>query len=301
MTNNSLLGAMAEAGVMPAATLTIPTHGEIQRFQVANDKNGSLNGWITSSSNQTNEEVFIFGSWKNGEKHIYSDNRTVNYDYSTRLQIESQIKSAKAAKVLLQKAAAIDCFNLWQKAVPAIHHPYLQCKNIKPHVARIFNGYWLLIPVVDSEGYLTSLQYISPCGRKTFKKDGRITGCYCPVGYEGQEEIILICEGYATGATLREATNYPVIVAFNAGNLSAVSETIRMENPHSIIVICADNDHSNKDKNVGLVKAEQAAKQASALMIFPFFTTNEEGSDFNDYAQIHGNEVVDLMVKEATA
>ena len=299
--SNSLLSAMTEAGVMPASVLPLPIHGEIQRFQVASDKNGSLNGWITSFSNQTNEEVFVFGSWKNGVKHIYSDNRTSGYDYSTREKINSLMKSAKIAKEELQKQTATNCFNLWEEAIPATSHPYLESKNIKPHIARTYNDNWLLIPVVDADRHLTSLQTISPSGKKTFKKDGRIAGCYCPIGYEGQAKIILICEGFATGATLREATNLPVIVAFNAGNLRPVAETIRLENPTSIVVICADNDHLNKGNNVGLIKGEQAAKQASGLFVFPSFSANDEGSDFNDFAQIHGKGIIQSIIMEATS
>lgn len=299
--NNSLLSAMAEAGIAPAASLPLPIHGEIQRFQVVNDKCGSLNGWITSFSNQTNEEVFVFGSWKNSAKHIYSDNRTNRYDYSTREKINSLMKSAKIAKEELQKQTAINCFNLWEEAIPATSHPYLTSKKIKPHIARTYNDNWLLIPVVAAGGHLTSLQTISPDGRKTFKKDGKIAGCYCPIGYEGQANIILVCEGFATGATLREATTLPVIVAFNAGNLRPVAETIRLENPTSIIVICADNDHLSKDRNIGLIKAEQAAKQACALMVFPSFSANDEGSDFNDFAQLHGNEVIQSIIMEAAS
>jgi putative DNA primase/helicase len=301
MMNNSLLSAMAEAGIAPAAALPLPIHGEIQRFQVVDDKNGSLNGWITSFSNQTNEEVFVFGSWKNSVKHIYSNNRTGRYNYSTREKIDSLMKSAKIAKEELQKQTATNCFNLWEEAIPATSHPYLESKNIKPHIARTYNDNWLLIPVVDAGGHLTSLQSIGSNGRKTFKKDGKIAGCYCPIGYEGQAKIILICEGFATGATLREATNLPVIVAFNAGNLRPVAESIRLENPTSTILICADNDHSNKDKNIGLIKAEQAAQQASGLMIFPSFLANDEGSDFNDFAQLHGNGIIQSIIIEATS
>ncbi|MFC7556311.1 hypothetical protein ACFQU7_34900 [Pseudoroseomonas wenyumeiae] len=35
---------------------------------------------------------------------------------------------------------------------------------------------------------------------------------------------LLVAEGYATGATLHEATRLPVVVAFNAGNLAAAAE-----------------------------------------------------------------------------
>jgi putative DNA primase/helicase len=49
-------------------------------------------------------------------------------------------------------------------------------------------------------------------------------------------------EGWATGATLHEATGLPVVVAFNAGNLLLVAKLIRREYPAARLVICADND-----------------------------------------------------------
>ncbi|WP_133468282.1 hypothetical protein [Paraglaciecola marina] len=61
--NDKLLAAMTEAGVMPALPLIIDSFGETQRFQVASDKSGSLNGWIISYSNNLDDGVFVFGSW----------------------------------------------------------------------------------------------------------------------------------------------------------------------------------------------------------------------------------------------
>ena len=39
--------------------------------------------------------------------------------------------------------------------------------------------------------------------------------------------IVLVAEGYATGATLHEATGLPVAIAFDAGNLRHVAAALR--------------------------------------------------------------------------
>ena len=54
---------------------------------------------------------------------------------------------------------------------------------------------------------------------------------------------LLVAEGYATGATLHEATGLPVAVAFNAGNLEAVAKAYRAADPSRPIIIAGDNDH----------------------------------------------------------
>jgi len=52
----------------------------------------------------------------------------------------------------------------------------------------------------------------------------------------------VVCEGYATGATIHEATGLAVIVAFDAGNLLPVARFFREKKPDWLIVIAADND-----------------------------------------------------------
>ena len=39
-------------------------------------------------------------------------------------------------------------------------------------------------------------------------------------------DILLIAEGYATAATLHAATNHPIAVAFDAGNLQPVATAL---------------------------------------------------------------------------
>ena len=71
-----------------------------------------------------------------------------------------------------------------------------------------------------------------------------------------------LCEGYATGVSLHMATQKPVAVAFDAGNLEIVAEKLREKFPHAQIVICADTDHAVKRdgrvNNVGVERARLA-------------------------------------------
>lgn len=301
MMNNALLQAMAEAGIAPALPLTEAPHGEIQRFEVASDKQGNLNGWIVSYNNGFDSDVYVFGSWKLGSSHTFSASGKTAADPETRLQIESARREAERAKAEEQRQAALVCYEQWQRTRPAIKHPYLTAKSIQPHIARVDNDNWLLIPVVDMQGQLTSLQYINLTGGKSFRKGGKISGCFCPIGYGESASTILVCEGFATGATLREASGLPVIVAFNAGNLKPVTVTLRLQNPRAKIIVCADNDHTNQTQNVGIAKATEAAKLAGALMIYPTFAANGSGTDFNDLAIAYGLDAVKKIIQEVAA
>jgi putative DNA primase/helicase len=92
------------------------------------------------------------------------------------------------------------------------------------------------------------LQFIEPDGTKRFKADGKIKGSYHSFGGK-PVHTLLICEGYATGASLHQATGYPVAVAFNAGNMEAVAVALRAKLGAAIkIIICADNDKKTESK-----------------------------------------------------
>ena len=77
-----------------------------------------------------------------------------------------------------------------------------------------------------------------------------MTGCYFAIGNpEGAARLVDCGEGYATGAAIHEATNYPVVVAFNAGNLEPVARSLRTESPSINLTVCADDEHNagNRD------------------------------------------------------
>ena len=103
--------------------------------------------------------------------------------------------------------------------------------------------------------------------------------------------VIVIAEGYATADTLSQGLNYPVIAAFDSGNLSKVAEDLHEKYPHKPIVIAGDDDHhleSTLGKNPGKEKALEAVSLVDGVAVFPVFAPSERDSkklnDFNDLA-----------------
>lgn len=299
--NDSLLNAMAEAGVMPASTVKLNATEEIQRFQVANDKPHSLNGWIVSYQNIGYGNTYVFGSWKLGTRNVYNDWGLKASTPLNRGSVDRARRLSAFKKRDEQHRAALECHLEWKKATHIKSHPYLLNKQIQAHTARLTQDDLLMIPIVNEHYEICSLQYIDTNGNKRFKKGGRINGCCSPIGNLKGARRILICEGFATGATLHEETNLPVLVAFNAGNLSKVAMMAKRKYPDSTLLICADNDHRNINGNIGLIKATDAAKLSGAFLAYPPFKAHQHGSDFNDWVRLYGASLGDVFNVEAVA
>jgi putative DNA primase/helicase len=107
-------------------------------------------------------------------------------------------------------------------------------------------------------------------------------------------KAVVIAEGFATAATIHEATGLPVIVAFNAGNLQAVCTTIRRLLPDALIVVAGDDDWMT-DPNTGIEAAKQAALSVGGVMVKPWFdlrSRTPKATDFNDMAMASGLDAV---------
>lgn len=105
--------------------------------------------------------------------------------------------------------------------------------------------------------------------------------------------VVCIAEGYATAASIHEATGHPVVVAFNAGNLAAVTRALRQTYPHARLIVCADDDFETPG-NPGLALASAAARQSSARVSVPTFGAGRLAgeTDFNDLHRTQGLDAV---------
>lgn len=187
---------------------------------------------------------------------------------------------------------------IWETAAQASdNHPYLLAKGVTAHDVRIHQGA-LLIPMRDETGDLHSLQFIGVDGGKRFLSGGRVAGCYFLVG--GTDDELCIVEGYATGATIHEATGCGVAVAFNAGNLLPVALSLRRQYPERRLVICADDDIKTSG-NPGLSAARKAAQATGALLAVPDFgdCRPDDATDFNDLHRLAGPPAVRDGIKRA--
>lgn len=180
------------------------------------------------------------------------------------------------------QVAAAKAWNIWRYAPIAREHPYLTRKRIAGHGARLAFGK-LVLPLYDAALNLANLQFISGDGEKRFLSGGRKAGCFWWAGPDGTETVCL-AEGYATAASVHQATGHRCYIAFDAGNLPAVAEIVAARHPGTDIVICADHDAT------GLKYAGIAAARVSARVAVPEKPRPElDKWDFNDvYAAMAG-------------
>ena len=115
------------------------------------------------------------------------------------------------------------------------------------------------------------MQSITGDGEKRFMRGARKRGLYHAIGPQ-VAGVLCIAEGFATGASIHEATGHPVAVAFDCGNLLPVARTLRGKYPQARILICADNDTATAartGRNPGIEAATEAAQAVGGVVAPP--------------------------------
>jgi len=211
-----------------------------------------------------------------------------------------------------QEEAAVLANQIWQEAHLEGASRYLDQKQIISYGLRFSEdqyGRFLVVPLYDPAGKLWNVQKIydpRPDGlnHKWFLMGGRKKGCFYVLGTPLSElanqsrtgELFIVCEGYATGASIHAATGSPVIVAFDAGNLGPVVASLKEAFPDLDILIAADNDQWNENGvNKGLEEAKKVALEQGFAFVHPSFPMKYELSrptDFNDLQCLEGLETV---------
>ena len=282
----SILDAMAECGVAPAqGQAALNPDGDLHRYQVEGDKASSRNGWyVIHMDHSTFAE---FGSWKSGARGSW---RAKANHLGTCRDQRKRIENERAQHTAVQQqkwgTAATRALEQWRQAKPAHpDHPYLLAKRVSPRSARQINDR-LILPVVTVTGVLSSLQFISRDGTKLLLKGGRKHSCFIPVSGRSGIPKVLICEGWATGATLAEACPEAlVLAAIDAGNLKHVASEYRRRYPDAGITICADDDRHTAG-NPGVTNARAAALAVGGQLAIPEWPPDAPDTltDFNDLA-----------------
>jgi len=198
----------------------------------------------------------------------------------TKFRNDAYAKAAKRCVAFLTRAT-----NLPNNS---FLHPYTIRKKISPYMA-ITVRQMLCILILNIDYEIQTLQFIKKNGFKLFKS-GAKASCgmiwLCEHLAENYPGIIRICEGWATGCTIRSITNSPVICALNAGNLPKVALALRKKYYKATILICSDND------KVGLKFANEAAKINGMSVHYPIFNkSNSKHTDFNDLFILCGEKV----------
>jgi len=199
------------------------------------------------------------------------------------------------------KEAAVRAARIWAAAGPAPgDHPYVVRKQVAPLGVRCDARGHLVVPLQDAGGCLHSLETIAPDGAKRFLAGGAKRGHFCVIGMDpgpmpDPSGPVLICEGWATGASLTMATGHTVIAAMDAGNLLPVAEALRARFPDADLILVADNDAKpDRDTNPGVEAARKAALAVEAHIAIP-----TSPGDANDLFCAEGPEAVVALVASA--
>ena len=281
---HNFMGAILASGMQ--SPVEIIGDGKLRRFSPTG-RRGDDAGWYMLHLDGV--PAGAFGNWRDGFSQCWSDRDERAMSLTERRALAQRIEHMRRQREEEQRQrrarAAAEAAMRWAAAVLTYDHAYLESKCVRSHGLRL-EGSDLLVPLRDVHGNLSGLQTITEHGVKRFLPGSRIKSCYFSIGKLGDR--IVICEGFATGATLHEDSGFAVAVAFNAGNLVSVAKALRTKYPDTMLVFAADDDWQTEG-NPGMTAARQAAAVVGGMLAVPDFTGLERGAkdtDFNDLRRL---------------
>lgn len=255
-----------ELGVTPPDSFTLD--GKIQRYHdPLHDKPGVKDSWVMGIDNGDGTSGGTVGrwgrqscNWHTGKTRVFSaEERAKN-----ARDIAERRQKAEAEREAGYRECAKKAYSLWRKTEPAsAQNEYLRRKKIKPHNARQYpGGDTLILDYRNFQGQITTLQFIKPSGEKKFLTGCQAKGSYHRIGLSPAVAIGVV-EGFATGASVHEATGLSVAVAGSAANLLIVAQALRKKLTEIEIIIYGDRG------KVGESSAREAAEAVNGYAIFP--------------------------------
>ncbi|WP_336056473.1 toprim domain-containing protein [Nitratireductor sp. CH_MIT9313-5] len=330
--SEQFLSAMAAAGVHMDTTGGHPkADGKLHRAS-ATGKKKKKNDHIWYVLHLDEPASGAFGDLQLGVEDTWTAKRPNAMTKEERSALKRRMEEAAAEREREKKAlneaaaaAAAEIKAKCEKADP--EHPYLARKGIPA------TGAWLLTETVryrivpgermrtakagnlfipmwhspaepDAKPTLVGGQFIYEDGTKRYIKGTPKENSYHTIGGKpkGERPLIIIAEGFATGARIHQATGTTVIIAFDSGNLMPVAKLMAAKYPGARFLIAADNDRftTKPIENPGLTKAREAAEAIGAKVAYPVFPPeHEEATDFDDLARIAGLDAVKETLRAA--
>jgi phage/plasmid primase-like uncharacterized protein len=285
-----LRDAITAAGLVPPKEVILD--GKVHRFNSGTKGaggHGDKPGWYIAFGDGI--PAGRFGCWRSGIESTWRADIGRKFSHTEEMAHVRRMGEAKALRdaenARKQEVAANTVETIWTECGPASpDHPYLKAKGVQPHGARVTGDGRLVVPLFDQGGGLSSLQYIAADGGKLYHSGAQTGGRFWQIGTLDEPGTLYVAEGFATAATIHEATGRPCIVAYSASNLVPVTGILReIYGAAQDIVVVADNDASN----VGQKYAEQAsAKFGARMVLIP------ELGDANDWVQ-SGHDLLSLL------
>src|SRR5450830_875483 len=313
---DEVLNQFADYGLEPAQPLAF---GKLTRCKTTQDKGKEKNGWYVIHEHRTEKnETLIFGSfgdWRSGDtQKIKVKPGRMSPEEREVMRARQEDAKRKAAEIAANasRRAANRAAGLFKRMPEKGKSAYLDRKQIVGFKVRYAprTGAFL-VPMSNVRDQIVGLQVIFPEKQESTGRDKS----YWPAGMSKEGafhligphpepgEPVLVCEGFATGASLHMATSLTVAIAFDAGNLMVVSKAMRERFLGRPIIICRDDDWKTKSPNgeswnPGEEKANNAATVVGGQVVAPIFSGEREDkwTDFNDLHCAEGLEAVRRQV-----
>jgi putative DNA primase/helicase len=313
--------------------------GRMTRCRVEGDR--EKRGWYMLHELQGNSGDLLlvgsFGVWQgqanNAQKiELRKSEFSAEQRESLRKRLAEDRKRADRQRADEATKAAERASKAWAKCEPTGDAEYLAAKGVLAHGLRFAPSGAAVIPLLDTAGKIHGLQVIRTAAQAKAKH--RPAKEFWPVGLAKKgffhligtpTWIVLVAEGYATAASVHEATGLPVAVAFDAGNLAPVAAALRKRYKLVKILIAADDDIFAKcqhcgarvdltpyrdgsiceacDKehgrsNTGVMCASAAALEVNGAWVVPCFADPnarhqafvERGIKLSDWNDLHASE-----------
>ena len=275
--------AIAGAGLQPPDV--IHADGALHRYSPTG-KRSDTSAWYVLHADGV--AAGVFGCWKAGLTSTWCSKADNDMSAAERSSHRERIKAMRAQRDAdekqRQQCEADKARSRWLAAVTPGQHPYLAHKGVRAYGIRQ-DGDVLLVPLRCTSGLLHSLQTINAKGDKRYR--GRKKGCYHGLGRP--QGLVVVAEGFATAASIHEATGHAVACAFDSGNLLPVATALRRKYPDLVLVLAADDDHRTEG-NPGITAATAAALAVGGYLVKPQFSAARppKATDFNDLHSLDG-------------
>jgi putative DNA primase/helicase len=279
--------------------------GRLRRCKVDGDR--EKRGWYSLHElNLDGGELVLvgsFGIWRGAEANaqkvdLKRSELSADQRAALKARIAADMKAADARRRGEADRAAARAQKTWDKCAKDGDSAYLHRKGVQGHGVRYSPAGAVVIPMLDTGARIHGLQVIH-----AEKKQGRDKD-FWPAGLAKQGHffhiggtpagVLLVAEGYATGASLFEATSLPVFVAFDAGNLLPVSQALAKRYKGVRVLVCADDDYLTEG-NPGISKAQSAALAVGGAWVAPTFSKDREGEKITDFNDLHGIEGLHMV------
>ncbi len=268
--------------------------------------------WRSLSTNKLNpitiKTVFYLAKragWRCDDVLLTSKTANANAD-------SADLKEETTDPEVIEEALELLC----NSTLAIADHPYLKEKRIKQHGLRKLDSRRgeadvgaLIVPVYDKNFMIQGVQFVSTTN-KAYLTGTRPKGCfYC---FDGEKDLMYVCEGLATAATINEVTGKMTFITFGYGNLEAATLNIQQAFPDAKLVIAADNNVqpviNGKTKNPGVDAARKIFNKHNIPYTYPLFKDKQgKGyADFNDLCKHYGTDevseqLVDNLVENSIA